>query len=437
MDLPTTYFWKMAQEPILVYNGRMHQLGAVEETSEANFVFFKKNKFALHESEKLSNLELLYKLDNLQQIDRYKTYFLNSKFEKVFKEKIESVQEAKKLITNSAAVKIIVEKILPALEGKRFVDNALEKNEQIDGDDGDLSSELIKKEEQIFEEVKKKANIRREVISEKFKLNGDRNKDDSILGKYIFHNFNMLIISKNEFYILKQGNNTEDFVEINKKKFVLIKYDEYVSVDSVEKTYLTLLRMHFNISAIKEGYDIFKKVHKYQKSEVMLKKLAAGDEYEGKNCSFERIDENKYMFYIHFPKFINKFPRSGNYYLFPAGKIMLHAVYKPKQQDFEITRGTIAVEGVYKHPFTDPYENKSRLCMGGEFKYPPSATPGYDAIPQVLLKAKIILMSGYNAKHQNLGNVYLHTYFNRISYASARRQGIPIANVNIIDGSKK
>ena len=77
MKLPHTYFWHLAQSPVMAYNGRLYHL--IDDDSEyANNVGYAEidnKKYKLIEGETFLDLENLYKHDFSKEIDAFKTDF--------------------------------------------------------------------------------------------------------------------------------------------------------------------------------------------------------------------------------------------------------------------------------------------------------------------------------------------------------------------------
>ena len=432
MSLPHTYFWNIAKSSIMVYNGRIYQLVSSSSENATNTLTINGKKYKFEESESLVDLEALYNTDFEDEIDAHKTMFLNEKLKdgisRHAKWKLKSINRVKSELERNQALLIILEKILPEIEGK----NPLE---HVDEYAGKLPKEEIAKvkekiseiERVILDELIKRLEIKGILLNESKKVIINNLRDRSMLGKYIFHHFNIVILSPKKMFIFSDKK-SDDKVNINGDSYYLQEYGEYHSIDSVEKTYLELLDHTFNFEALEIMDKTIDGLEEIYRQEALLNQIIKGEEFHGTGGGFYRHVSGKIVFYVNFPQFINKFPNE-KYVLFPPGKIALGAKYDSSNNDFSIMRDSISVLSRYRHPFTTPFDNtdESGFCIGSYTMK--QKMKGYEKIPQVLIELKTLLMSGYNSYLRN--SVYEHDY-NYISKKEAIKKGIQITNENIV-----
>lgn len=434
MSLPHTYFWNIAKSSIMVYNGRIYQLVSSSSENATNTLTINGKKYKFEESESLVDLEALYNTDFEDEIDANKTIFLNEKLKdgvsRHTKWKLKSINKIKSELERNQALLLILEKIIPEIEGKnplKHVDEYAKKlpKEKI----AKIKEKVSEIERVVLDELIKKLEIRGVLLNESKGFMTNNLRDRSILGKYLFHHFNIVILSPKKMFVFSDKK-SDDKANINGNKYYLQSYEEYPSIDFIEKTYLELLEHTFNFEALEVMDKTIEGLEEVYSQEALLNQIIKGEEFHGTNGGFYRHVSGKFVFYVNFPQFINKFPNE-EYVLFPSGKIAVGAVYNHSKKDFSIMRNSISILGRYEHPFTSPFDNndESGFCIGSYTMK--QKMKGYEKIPQVLVELKTLLMSGYTPYNRN--KVYSHDYHS-ISRKEAINKGIPITNENLVIG---
>lgn len=440
--LPHTYFWNISKSPIMVYNGRVYHLSETKNERSSNRIKVDGTNYEFEESESLVDLEALYNTDFEKEIDESKSLFLNDKLKDSIsthvKWKIQSISKTKSMVMKNQALLIILEKIIPEIEGKNPIEHVEEYASRIPKEEIERFKEKLSEVERVvLDEKIRKSEIKGVLLKDSIGA-VINNKDKSILGQYILHNFNMVIASPTEIYIFS-NKKSNDSAAINGNNFYLRSSNEFKSIDNIESEYLEFLEHTFNYEAL-QGFDkTIEELEEVYKQEALLNSIIKGEQFEGQNGGFYRHSSGKYVFYVNVSQFVNKFP-NGEYHLFPACKIAVGCTYDSLKKDFSIMRDHITVLSRYRHPFIKPFENgadESNFCTG--LYTVPKGMAGYERIPQVLVELKTLLTSGYNSYHRNIDNVYGHYYSNGITRAEAIKKKIPITNEDVVvsEGIKK
>lgn len=441
MMLPHTYFWNIAKSSIMIYNGRIYQLKPATSNRTTNVVKVNGDLYEFEESETLLDLEALYNTDFVAQIDELKTQFLNEKLKdsvsNYSKWKLKSINKIKSNLEENNALLLILEKIIPELEGKNPIDHVKEYADMLPKEEIQKFKEKISEVERVvLDEKIRKVEIKGVLMQESLDVTSNQ-KDRSILGKFILHNFNIVILSPTKMLVFSTKK-SEDRVDINGNTAYLQNYKEYNSIDGIESSYLDLLEHTFNFEALEHVDKTIEELGELYKQEALLNQIIKGEEFHGHEGGFYKHTSGKFVFYVNFPQFINKFP-NGDYVMFPSGKIAIGATYDNRKKDFSIMRDSITLLSRYFHPFTQPFDDgdESHFCIGSYTLR--QKMPGYEKIPQTLMELKTLLMSGYNSYHRNIENVYKHNYSSRMTLSEAKKKGVPITNEDIVvsDNIKK
>ncbi len=477
MDLPPTYFYKLAQSPLLIFNGQLFQL-VKGEADDKNKVHLNGEDYKLHESETLEELENLYYTDFIKEIDRLKTDYLNNKLASSmnsFKnKKLETLEQSKLSIEKNSAIWLALDKVMPGIDGENPLKNIKLENIKKISDIGKVKNDLAVIERGNYDSYIGKNNIRMEdsigsedlVISEKksrcckakvkviemddegtaYKCKKCR-KECSVIFSYFenLFNFGMVVMDNTVYFLVKEDK--KDYCIINKKKYG-IKLNNVFLLNNMEQRYIESLKILFRKHALEECDKRFEELDKILFMENVLKKIIREEEHEGKNGGFYRTERNRYTFYIHFPQFVNKFP-NGGYYLFPEGKMSIGVDYSPRKNDFIISTHTdeegisvddITVLSKYIHPFTSPIKDKddeSSMCTGS-YKLSSDIITGWKEIPMILIHAKTILMNSYHGEgnHPNLIHHHKNYSYTRVTKKWAEKNKIPITNIKSLLGGK-
>lgn len=405
--LPHTYFYNLAKEGLVVMGGRIYQLVKGDEFT------FKGKKYGLSESETIANLEELYQEENKEEIDRHQTTDIQKYVAKNIKNKSMTIKSMQEFIENNNALLLIFGEIIPRISGEKLLGNREWDVEIKD------SEEYVKLED--YEEYREYQSMLKKYDMKALMKNPDYYsvKDRSIIGRYILYGM--------------------DVVAVNNQAYS-IKTDECLgSIDDIERKYMQILRVGFIIKSLKNLGVRNKELETLNKQQAVLNKLIKQKEFAGKDGGFRQINSRAFEFWMRFPKFINKFPDNGQYYLFPAGKVKIKARYDSK--DFSFSRSDLCVDGHYKHPYStwDDDDENSDICIG-EYKITKAMkekNKGWENMITLLNVAKRVLLSGYNSRHDNIDDHYWKDDgFSEfmISEEKAKSSKIPITNVNVRGG---
>ena len=435
VELPHTYFWNIAKSPIMIYNGRIYHLSITDSERESNIIKINGQAYGFDESETLVDLEALYNTDFSKEIDTQKTEFINAKLKDALsghiKWKLKSLNKIKESIQNNAALLLIIEKIIPEIEGKNPLKNIEEyANKLPEGEIDSFKEKISEVERVVLDDKIKKLEIKGVLVEESVGTEINNEKDRSILGKYVFHNFNIIVLSPSKMHVFSSKRSANK-ANINGYSYNLQEYKEYSSIDAIETIYLDLLEHTFNFEALENVDKTIEGLEEVYRQEALLKQIIRGEEFHGTNGGFYRHSSGKFVFYMNFPQFANKFP-DGRYVIFPPGKIAIGANYDPQKKDFAIIRDSITILNRYRHPFIKPFDedtDESHFCIGTYALH--QKMPGYEKVPQTLVELKTLLMSGYNNYHRNIENVYNH-YYNYHTKSEITKKGIPITNEEIV-----
>lgn len=440
MELPHSYFWNITKSPTMIYNGRLYCLSKTDRENKNNIIKIDNDCYSFEVSESLRDLEALYNTDCSKEIEEYKSLFLNKKLKDTIarhiKWKLKTVSQIKSQLEENDALIVILEKIIPEVEGKNPLKHIEEYASQLPKEEIQKFKEKVSEIEGLILNEKLVKIEARGAIGEEAGAKINNLKDKSNIGRYIFHNFNVVILSPTKMFVFSTKKSSNK-IEINGENHYLQEYKEYKSLDAVEGIYIDLLENLFNCEALQNVDKTIEELDEIYKQEALLSTIIKGEEFHGKGGGFYRHRNGKYVFYINFPQFVNKLS-DDRYALFPAGKIAVGANYDAKRKDFAIIRDSISVLSRYRHPFTKPLDtgDESHFCIGSYTMK--REMPGYEKIPQVLAELKTLLMSGYNVYHRNKSNVYGH-FYTHITKAEAEKRKIPITNEGIItsDNIKK